>query len=194
MKKGNLSGLLIALGIGLVALSAGMLIFSQVSQKMAADQARKLVVQLRQLMPAVQEASPDDRINVEMASMEVDGANFCGILEIPAYNADLPIGASWNTKTLRRYPCRLTGGIYNGSLILGGSDNAGQLDFMQQITGGEKVYVTDMTGNRYRCAVSDVYRTKSVTTEYLMELDADLVLFAKNTYSLDYTLVLCKFG
>ncbi len=194
MKKGRLTNALLIVGAALVLLSLGILIGSRIFDSIAADNARNLVIQLRQLMPPISDAAPDDRVNMAMASMEVDGENFCGILEIPAYNADLPVCSVWNTGSLSSYPCRFTGSIYDGSLIIGGSDGDGQFDFMKQITGGDLVYLTDMTGGRFRCTVTDVYRTDDVSSEHLMSLEADLVLFAKNTYSLDYTLVLCKIG
>ncbi len=194
MKKNRLTNAILIFGIALILLSLGLLIGSRIFDRIAADNARNLVVQLRQLMPPVSDAAPDDRVNMKMASMEVDGGNFCGILEIPAYNADLPVCSVWDSGSLSSYPCRFTGSIYDGSLIIGGSDSQGQFDFMQQITGGDVVYLTDMTGGRYRCTVTDAYRTDDVSREHLTSLDADLVLFARNTYSLDYTLVLCKIG
>ncbi len=194
MKKDRLTGILLILGIALVVVSLAVLLISFVSQNLSAGNARNLVVQLRQLMPNIQNATPDDRINVMMPSMEIQGDNFCGILEIPAYNADLPVRSAWDSRRLSDYPCRFTGSIYDGSLIIGGTDNSGQFDFMKNITGGDLVYVMDMTGGRYRCIVTDVYRTKDVSSNHLMSLDADLVLFAKNSFSFDYTLVLCKIG
>ncbi len=194
MKRKKGANILLILGVALVVLSLGILIFSQVRGQKAATDARQLAAQLLQWMPPVQNAAPEDRGNNGMPSMEVQGADFCGILEVPGYNTTLPVGSVWNAGSLYRYPCRFTGSIYDGSLIIGGSDSAGQLDFMKKITGGDWVYVTDMTGNRYRCAVHDVMRTTDVSAEHLQSLDADLVLFARNTYGLDYTLVLCNFG
>ncbi len=194
MKRGKLYPILLAVGILLVVASLSVLLISNISQKSAADRARKLVIDLRQLMPSSYNAGLDDRVNILMASMEVEGESFCGIIEIPAYNADLPICDVWSAGKVSQYPCRYTGSIYDRSLIIGGSDRSGQFDFMNQITGGDKVYVTDMTGGRYTYQVRDVLRSTDVSSDKLMSLDGDLVLYARNSYSFDYTFVICKLG
>ncbi len=194
MKKDRFYNLLLIFGIALVVISLGFLLISTVSQRTASRQARQLVIQLRQLMPQTYQGTLDDRVNVVMPSMEVEGTNFCGILEVPAYNADLPICDVWNAGSVDRFPCRFTGSVYDGSLVIGGSDNSGQLDFMKQITGGDRIYVTDMTGARYSYTVSDVFRTGDVSLENLTGQEGDLVLYAKNSFSMDYTLVICKIG
>ncbi len=194
MKKERFYNILLIVGIALVVISLGILLISQLSQRGASKRARELVVQLRQLMPQTYPGVLDDRSNVIMPSMEIEGESFCGIIEIPAYNADLPICDVWNASTVGKYPCRYIGSVYDGSLVIGGSDNAGQFDFLKQITGGDRVYVTDMTGARYAYTVSDVFRTSDVSTEHLTGQEGDLVLYAKNSFSLDYTLVICKIG
>ena len=91
---------------------------------------------------------------------------------------------------------RFSGSMYSGSLIIGGSDNPGQLDFMKLITGGDTVYLTDMTGGRYSYTVTEILKTTDVSHDNLAAGDAALVLFVRNTYGFDYTVVRCalKFG
>ncbi len=194
MKKNRRYKILMAVGVALVVLSVGTLLVSTISQRSAVARARDLVVQLRLLMPPIHSAGLDDRVNTVMASMEVEGESFCGILEIPAYNKDLPICDAWGDARLQRYPCRYTGSIYDRSLVICGSDNAGQFDFMKQITGGDVLYVTDMTGGRYRYQVADVLRTKEFDFDKMSALQYDLMLYARNSFSLDYTVVFCKIG
>ncbi len=194
MKKDRLYNILLMVGIALVVISLGTLLISQISQTLASRNARELVVQIRQLLPQTSTGVLEDRANPVMPSMEVEGENFCGIIEIPAYNADLPICDIWSSGKVTKYPCRYTGSIYDGSLVIGGSDNSGQFDFMKEITGGDKIYVTDMTGARFTYTVSDVFRTSDVSTANLTSQEGDLVLYAKNSFSLDYTLVICTIG
>ena len=126
-----------------------------------------------------------------MAAMEVDGMDFVGIVDIPAYGRELPVYGHWEAGKVSSFPCRYTGSIYDGSLIIGGSDNAGQFDFMKLITVSDPVHITDMTGARYSYTVTDIRITRDVSTGSLRGQNADLVLFARNTATLDYTLVLC---
>ena len=82
--------------------------------------------------------------------------------------------------------------MHSLDLIIGGSDNEGMFDFMKLITGGDYVYVTDMSGACFSYRVSEIVQTDDPTPENLMGEDADLVLFAKNTFSFGYTVVRCK--
>ncbi len=194
MKKSQFYSILLILGIALVVAAISVPLVSYLLQQNAAKEARALVSQLKLLMPQSYSAALDDRVNTAMPSMEVGGENFCGIIEVPSYNTDLPICQLWDQGKLSKYPCRFTGSIYDRSLIIGGSDNNGQFDFMKQIYAGETVYITDMTGGRYRYLVSDIRTVSKLSSDYLTAIEGDLVFFTKNTASLDYTVVICNIG
>ncbi len=190
--KLKLSDIGIIIGVLLVAASLVILIFSQIAQKTAFRNAKGTVSVLQDLMPDTRSAAPDDRANTIMPAVEVSNESFVGIIEIPKYNTELPIREIWNKNKVSKYPCRYLGSIYDGSLIIGGSDNEGQFDFIKLIGNDDAVIITDMTGGRYKYRVCDIRRTKDVSTEYLTSEDTDLVLFAKNSFSFDYTVIRCK--
>lgn len=195
MKKATgktLTRVLTVLGILLICGAVLTVVVSQVVQKKAAEKAEQIVSELRTLMPEIQNGVPDDRFHTAMPMLEIDGSNFAGIIEVPAYGTELPIYGTWDRGKVSQYPCRYFGSIYDGSLIIGGSDNAGQFDFMKIITGGDMICVTDVTGARYTYVVTDIEKTSDVTTENLTAGEADLVIFARNTYALDYTVVRCQ--
>ncbi len=187
------SSVILLLGVLLIITAIVMLVITQITQKQAAYASKETVAKLRTMMPEVHDEVTDDRVNVMMPAMEADGVSFCGIIELPAYGAELPIRESWDKRSALSVPCKYSGSVYDGSLIIGGSDKEGQLDFMQQITKGDCVYITDMVGGKYSYTVSVVKKSSDVSTDYLKSIDADLVLFARNTYSLDYTVVGCTF-
>ncbi len=190
----KVSTITLLLGVLLIIIAMVLLIMTQMSQKQAAYDSKEIVTQLRTMMPEVHDEVPDDRVNMMMPAMTLDGISFCGIIELPIYNTELPIRQSWDKTAALYVPCKYLGSLYDGSLIIGGSDKHGQFDFMQQITKGDCVYITDMVGGKYSYTVSVVKKSSNVSTDYLKSMDADLVLFARNTYSLDYTVVLCKLG
>lgn len=193
MKKGGRRtvGVGAVIGAVLVIASVGILVASQVAEHRYADNAKVLVSELRSLMPEIKSGVPDDRVNTAMPMLEVDGENFVGILEIPLYETALPIYAAWDTAAVSAYPCRYTGSMYDGSLIIGGKDADGQLSCMRTISDGDAVYITDVTGIRYTYTVTSVLKTKDVSTENLTAENAELVLFVRNAYALDYTVVRC---
>ncbi len=158
-------------------------------QDSRAEAALSLSNKLYSLMPEIEPGFPDDRINMGMPSREIGGKNFALIIDVPLYGASLPVSASWNSgRSTNLYPARYSGSMYDGSLIIGGSDSKGQFDFVRIITGGDKVFLTDMTGLRFSYTVTDIERVKNLSNLK----DADLILFAKNSYSFDYTVVYCN--
>ena len=191
-RKRRLSDILTVIGVALVAVSVTAVMISFLSQKSAAKKATAIAEELRSLVPETQEAFADGRQNTAMPTAEIDGVDFVGVIEIPAYGTSLPIRADWKPIRIRSYPCRLAGSTWSGDMIIGGSDAEGQFDFMKFITNGDRIYVTDAAGNRFTYRVTDVIRTDDASIENLITDEDDLVIFAKNTYSFGYTVVRCK--
>lgn len=182
---------LTALGVGLISISVLLVVIVQIMDGVWSKNAKKILEEMYMVMPEVKSGAYDDRINLTMASVEIDGESFCGILDVPAYQCALPVGSAWEkSKNSAKYPCRYTGSIYNGSMIIGGGDK--RLDFMKLIGIHDYVYFIDTTGARYTYVVTDVESTKDVSTENLTSKESDLVIFSGNTYSMDYTVVRCK--
>ncbi len=189
--KYNLTKILEIAGIVLIVLAVGTMLLSGGLQKHWASEARQTAEILYSYLPPIQNGIPEERVNPAMPVLEIDGNNYAGILEIPAYNTFLPIGGQWDRMKILRYPCIYTGSIFEDSLILGGSDTAGQLGFIKKISVGEQIWITDMTGIRICYEVSEIERTTDVSADHLTGKEADLIMFARNTYALDYTVVRC---
>ncbi len=190
-KKSNIWMILLSIGIILILGSASLLIASNIQVKNAIADAEKTVNSLREIMPTPHDEIVDDRANLTMPTMEIDGVSYCGIIQLPAYETELPIYSSWDKSKLSKNPCKYGGSIYDGSLIIGGSDNEGQFDFMQTVTVDDVVYITDMTGARYTYIVADIERVGNISDSSLASDEFDLTFFAKNSYSFDYTVVRC---
>ena len=193
MKKTNptFTVVLITVGVLLILGSVSLLAYSRLSGDAAAKRAAVLADELESLMPERTKGAWDDRIQMDMPAMEVDGGNFVGVLEAPRYDVRLPVGAEWDAAKTADYPCRYFGSVYDGSLIVGGSDHAAQLAFTDQAEIGDPVNVTDMDGRIYAYTVSFVERADAVSAVVLRSDEADLTLFMRDRYALDYVIVRC---
>ncbi|MBE6638836.1 MAG: hypothetical protein E7616_05205 [Ruminococcaceae bacterium] len=191
MKGKRLTLILLVLGVLLIAGAAGYFVWMRYSISQNAKYAKKTVETLYTLMPEVSSGALDDRQNAAMSAIEVNGNSFVGIIEVPAYESKLPIYAKWDGEKTVCFPCRYLGSLYNGTLIIGGSDNDGQLDFIGEISIGQTVYITDTLGVRYAYSVSSIRRVKDVSTENLCKEKTALTIFAKNSLDFDYTVVYC---
>lgn len=190
--KIDISKIIMIIGVALILLSLLYAIYTWISLKLASIKTPGIVDKMYEIMPEIKNSVPDGRANVIMPSLEIDGQDFVGIIKAPAYDTILPIAASWNGEKLQKYPCRYFGSMYDSTLIIGGSDSETQLDFLKIIAYGDLIYITDTMGERYCYSASFIKRTDDVSTEYLQGIEGDLVLFVRNTYSLEYIVVGCK--
>ncbi len=189
MKKPSVRRVVLIVGIGLLAVAAAVLILWQWGIHTAATEAKEYVQTIRSLIPEPQSAVPEQRRDNTMATLSVDETNFVGILEMPSYDAALPVCADWGE--VSQYPCRFGGSIYDGSLCIGTTSQSGQYDFYREISVGDLVYFTDMEGNRYTFTVTNLRYAKHADRESLQSGESALTVFVKNIYALEYLIVNC---
>ena len=183
---------LLWLGIILIALSILIVVAATVNQKIAATKNTDILKQMDSLLPEIRGGVYDDRVDMNMPTIEIDGVDFCAIVEVPARSVRLPVCAKYEGGPLSRFPCINTGSIYDGSLVISGNGYPGQFDFSKTISIGDSVFVTDMTGARYAYIVTWAEFKSKISNEYFASLEADLILLVRNTYSLDYTVIQCS--
>lgn len=189
IKKARIVQITLIIGILLVTCAVMLLVSSELIQKKSIRENKKIVQELYSLMPEVTKGYLDDRIDITMPLLEIRGENFAGIIEIPKYNRTLPVHGTWNKSKTKKFPCVFSGSIYDNSLIIGGSDTTGHFDFMKTISEGDMVFVTDTTGSRFSYTIDKIEITKDISRTNLTKGDYNLVLFARNTRSLDYTII-----
>ena len=176
-------------GIGLLVAAGVTLLSWQIGIRTAKTQAAAYVQTLQTLMPEPQGAALEARSDNTMPVLSLDGTDFVGILEIPCHESVLPVCADWGTPS--KYPCRFSGSIYDGSIQIGGTSQAGQYDFYRAISVGDALFFTDMEGNRYAFSVTDLRYERHADQAALLRQEADLTLFIKNMYAFEYIIVFC---
>lgn len=187
--NGRLQKICIPVGVCLLVVAMGVLIFWQWRIYASAQQAEYYVSTLRALLPAPQGAVPEERRDNTMSTLSIDGIDFVGLLEIPRYGSALPVCAHWGTPS--KYPCQFYGSIYDRTMQIGATTQKGQYDFYREISVGDAVCFTDMEGNRYTYSVTDVRYAKSADQAALQREDASLTLFIKNVYAFEYIIIFC---
>lgn len=187
--KNKLYAICLWVGIGMLALAGAVLLFWQINIHSAAKKAEGYVSVLRTRMPAPQGAVPEARQNNAMPVLSVDGVDFVGILEMPRFGSILPVAGGWGKTS--QYPCRYVGSVYDRTLQIGATTQAGQYDFYREISVGDGVYFTDMEGNRYTYQVTDIRYEQHADNTALSKKDADLTLFVKNIYAMEYIVIFC---
>ena len=179
------------IGILLILGSCGILLFSRMSAQKARTEAAEIVTEIRRSLPEKSFGTMESFSSMSMPVHQIGGEDFSALLEVPAYGVILPVGDGWEPGSVRSYPCRFAGSVYDGTLVIGGADQPGQLDFLDKLEIGTVITVTDMTGAVFTYTVDRVGRSRTAEAEKLMDAGVDLTLFARDAYSLEYILVRC---
>lgn len=179
----------IMIGSGLLAASIALLFVWQQSIHKSEQKANGYVGVIRELIPEPQGAAPEERRDNTMATVSIDGVDFVGILELPQYASVLPVCADWKNPT--KYPCRFSGSVYDRTIQIGATSQKGQFDFYRDISVGDRVFFTDMEGNRFSYTVADMRYAQNADQSTLQRKDASLTLFIKNIYAFEYIIIDC---
>lgn len=183
-----------AIGCIVVVLSLGLLLLMTARADQARRNNEQVVTTMLSLLPERTAHTKDPLWDATMPSLELEGEDYIALLEIPSYSLELPVGARWDHMQIRSHPCRFWGSAYNGSLIIGGADQAGQFDFFDQIHEGTRLILTDMAGRTFTYTVERVERSDTADAEVLMKDSADLTLFVRDARLLQYIILRCTHG
>ena len=187
----RIGNIIFVLGCLLIAGSLGLLLFLQVQAKQAQGSNREIVQAMENILTDRREGSSLGE-EIGMPVLELQGEDFVALLEIPSYGLKLPVSSSWDQGKVRSHPCRFSGTAYNGSLVIGGSDQPGQLDFLDRISDGTAVTVTDMTGRVFSYVVERVERSSAASAQRLADGQWDLTLFVRDAQLLEYIILRCE--
>ena len=181
---------LIMIGSCLLVASIILLLVWQWNIHTSEQKANAYVSLIRERIPDPQGAVLEERRDNTMAALSIDKIDFVGLLEVPKYASVLPVCADWGNPT--KYPCRLGGSVYDGTMQIGGTSQKGQYDFYRDISVGDHIFFTDVEGNRFSYTVSDIRYENNANQSTLQRRDSSLTLFIKNIYAFEYIVIYCN--
>lgn len=123
------------------------------------------------------ELNPD----MEMPQTVIDGVAYIGVIEIPAYDIELPVTSEWSYSLLKIAPCRYSGSIYKDNMVIAGHNYRSHFSKIKSMQVGDLVIFTDMDGNEFRYKVDS---TEILNPEDVVEMtdsDWDMTLFTCTT-------------
>lgn len=188
----KISKWLIGAGALLILCSVGTVLFVSLSATHAQSEATVALARIDETLPPPTIGTPDSFSSMQMPTRAVDGVDVVAVLEIPALDLRLPIGDAWENRSRASFPRRFAGSAYDGSLVIGGYDQAGQFECLKRADIGTTVTVTDMTGARFSYEVTNVLRKASAEAAALTSVGGDLALFVREAYSMEYIVVCCN--
>ena len=182
---------LLILGTCLIVFSLCCVVVVQLQQHIGAKKCQEVVMEMNKLLPDRTSGVPGVYSDSVMPVLEINGADYVALLEIPSQGVVLPVADQWNSMGLSNSPARFSGSAYDKSLVIGGVDHPRQFGFCDEIEHDAVLNITDMTGAQFSYIVSRIDRSKHAQTQWLQNEEYDLTLFCRSAYSMEYIAVRC---
>ena len=205
MRKKIVAIIMIILGLGAMLVAGGLWLDNYMEENTAAefsDNVLKTLIEIIELGPPldddfviVPEEEPEIEIweedETEMATAEVDGTAYLGVLYIPRLNRSLPVTASWSYPSLRHTPGRFSGSIHDDTLVILAHNYRAHFRGISDLGSGEPVYLTDVENIVHQYQVVSVRTVDPGSTYEVTYSDYDLTLFTCTTGGQARTVVRC---
>ena len=96
--------------------------------------------------------------NMDMPEIEIDGVAYIGTLAMPTLDRELPVITATTDALLQVAPCRFSGSAYLDDMVIGAHNYASHFGNIGNLSYGDPVTFTDVTGNvfTYRVATVEV--------------------------------------
>lgn len=124
-------------------------------------------------LPA-EEGAPDAAL---VKAAELNGAYYMGVLTIPSLEKLLPVQSDWSDAKLRTSPCRYTGSVEGGELVIAGHNYVKHFGGLSGLRLGDSVVFTDLEGNQVFYEVRELYTVEATDIEGMVTSGYDLSLF-----------------
>lgn len=219
-KKGSL---LIAMGLLLLAAALLLTVYNFWDADRADRAAQSAVQELKTMIPTAEpatvppteavtqpvetqpqetEATPETEApttaplfgtHKEMPTVTLNGYRYIGVLEIPDLELSLPVMEEWDYDRLNISPCRFTGNLYDGDLVLCAHNYPQHFGNLKELDVGAAVHFTDAEGNVFRYEVKAIDSVGGDDLDGMLSGVWDLTLFTCTTSGQTRYVVRCAY-
>ncbi len=113
----------------------------------------------------------------EMPQKTLMGYALIGNITIPSVGIDLPVLNDWSYDLLKISPCRYSGSIEDGNLIILGHNYKSHFTPLKKVKVGDSVRFTDVNGFEYKYYVDKTETLHKTQLDELTMTGYDLTLF-----------------
>ena len=188
-RQKNWGLVLIIAGLILIASAVGLVMYNDWDSDRAGRESEKVLEEIdalqeemevkAPLLPAIRidaDVAVDSRVpdsakkppeKKEMPTMDIDGYQYIGTLEIPGLDIRLPVMDTWDYTRLKISPCRYTGSYYEDDLVICGHNYERHFSPIKNVDVGEDVYFITADRTVYHYTVSNVKTLQPTSVDQL---------------------------
>lgn len=187
--KVSVGKVLMGLGLALILGAGGLLAYNQWDDRRAGQESENTALSLIQEIKAQQveivevpvasgEAEGPSEELLKVA--ELDGTYYMGVLTIPELERILPVQSDWSMTKLKRTPCRYSGDLLDGELVICAHNYRNHFGGVASLSRGDSVVFTDLEGKQYFYEVREIHTTEATDIDGMVNSGYDLTLFTCN--------------
>lgn len=173
--------LLVALGLLLVAAAVGLAAYNVHEDRRAEVASARVVEQLIASMGKAADAAgvvaAAPLATDDMPTVVIDGRSYVGMLQIPSLGLELPVLAEWSDDGAEVAPCRYSGSVYTGSLVVAGHNYVSHFGNLYRLQYGAEVVFVDVRGNAFAYQVASIEELGATAVQDMTESEWPLTLF-----------------
>jgi len=124
--------------------------------------------------PAEEETLPEATV---MQTVEIDGGEYIGVLDIPALELSLPVQKDWSYPKLKLSPCRYAGSFLEDNMVIAAHNYRKFFGMLSQLQAGDILTFTDVLGTVYQYEVVLTETLNGTAVEEMISEDWALTLF-----------------
>ena len=188
---------LVLLAVGILLVLSGLSIYiSQQQEDIAAGQtAAVLLQQLEIKTSSVQmetEAVEQEPIDPVLPEKKYMGYTLLGSIRVPSVDLELPLLDQWSEKMLKVAPCRYTGSISGGDMIIMGHNYRSHFRPLHKVKIGAEVEVENTIGTVFRYRVVEIEVLHRTEGEKLPNAAYPLTIFTCRPGGLERLILRCE--
>lgn len=149
----------IILGVCMLAGAVGMEVHYAWEEHQAGRETEKAYEELQTVIDILrmeESATPAEPVSDEAEAEPLDASRYLGILRIPEFDLNLPVQWEWSYPALRLTPCRFTGSVQTGDLVICAHNYSSHFGNLRNLSYGAAVTLEDMDGTVHRYRVESV--------------------------------------
>jgi sortase A len=110
-------------------------------------------------------------------TFSIDGETYIGVLRLPALGLLLPVMRDWNYERLKISPCRYSGSIDEGTIVIAAHNYRRHFGNLRSLSRGDVLTFLSADGKEYSYAVAEVETLAATAVEEMTASAYDLTLF-----------------
>lgn len=177
--KNKRGTLLMSIGALLIAGALFLLVFNHMQEKQADRIATGTVRVLTQdIIPKLPDTAEDSQTTAtQIQSVNVEGEDYIGVLDIPSLGLSLPVMDNWSYPKLRKAPCRYSGSFLTDDMIIAGHNYKRHFGQLSRLKQGDMITFTDVDGFVYTYLVADIETLAGTDIDDMKSGNWELTLF-----------------